>query len=100
MGTGFHLPIGGHGVAPREGLCSTQVEPSSSQTQQAPDLVDNVTPTEEQAHDPPSCEQDQGQDQPNEIDGETPSVEQEKPNDDGAPPSDAQDQPHDGEKTQ
>ncbi|KAK1681654.1 hypothetical protein QYE76_042502 [Lolium multiflorum] len=95
MGTGFHLPIEGHGVAPREGLCSTQVEPSSSQAQQAPDLVDNVTPTEEQAQDPPSHEQDQGQDQPNEIDGEAPSVEQEQPNDDGATPNDVQDQPHD-----
>ncbi|KAM0916349.1 hypothetical protein ACQ4PT_010232 [Festuca glaucescens] len=99
MGTGFHLPIEGHGVAPREGLCSTQVEPSSSQTQQALDLVDNVTPTEEQAQDPPSCEQDHGQDQPNEIDGEVPIVEQEQP-DDGATLSDVQDQPHDGEQTQ
>ncbi|KAK1603938.1 hypothetical protein QYE76_027611 [Lolium multiflorum] len=68
--------------------------------QQAPDLVDNVTPTEEQAQDRPSCEQDQGQDQPNEIDGEAPSVEQEQPNDDGATPSDFQDQPHDDEQTQ
>jgi hypothetical protein len=76
------------------------VEPSSSQAQQAPDLVDNVTPTEEQAQDPPSHEQDQGQDQPNEFDGEAPSVDQEQPNDNGANPSDVQDQPHDEEQTQ
>jgi hypothetical protein len=61
--------------------------------------VDNVTPTEEQAQDPPSHEQDQGQDQPNKIDGEAPSVDQEQPNDDGATPSDVQDQPNDEEQT-
>jgi hypothetical protein len=103
MGTGFHLPIEGHGVAPREGLCSTQVEPSSSQAQQAPNLVDNVTPTEEQAQDPPSHEQDQGQDPPND-DGEAPSdvqhQGQDQPNDDAATPSDVQDPPRDDEQTQ
>ena len=35
MGVGFFRPIEGHLVADREGLCSTLVEPSSSQDNQA-----------------------------------------------------------------
>jgi hypothetical protein len=36
MGVGFYRPIEGHLVAEGEGLCSTHVEPSLSQYQQAP----------------------------------------------------------------
>jgi hypothetical protein len=51
IGMGFILPIEGHLVADREELCSTQVEPSSTQVQQAsPKEVTNV-PTEEQEKD-------------------------------------------------
>ncbi|KAK1693194.1 hypothetical protein QYE76_009891 [Lolium multiflorum] len=64
MGVGFFRPIEGHGVASREGLCSTTVEPSSSQHQQTPSSEANDAPTQEQEQDPPSCVQDQGQDQP------------------------------------
>ncbi|KAK1666697.1 hypothetical protein QYE76_054856 [Lolium multiflorum] len=63
MGVGFFRPIEGHGVASREGLCSTTVEPSSSQHQQTPSLEANNAPTQEQEQNPPSCVQDQGQDQ-------------------------------------
>ncbi|KAK1684791.1 hypothetical protein QYE76_045639, partial [Lolium multiflorum] len=69
MGVGFFRPIEGHGVASREGLCSTTVEPSSSQHQQTPSLEANDAPTQEQEQNPPSCVQDQGQDQPNVHDG-------------------------------
>ena len=86
MGVGFFHPVEGHVMANREGLCSTQVEPSSSQHQQAPNLEANDAPTREQAQDPLSNEQDQGQDQSR--------------NDDGGSPSDVQDQAHDGEQTQ
>ncbi|KAK1647175.1 hypothetical protein QYE76_064980 [Lolium multiflorum] len=64
MGVGFFRPIEGHGVASREELCSTTVEPSSSQHQQTPSLEANDAPTQEQEENPPSHEQDQGQDQP------------------------------------
>ncbi|KAK1665710.1 hypothetical protein QYE76_053869 [Lolium multiflorum] len=67
MGVGFFRPIEGHGVASREGLCSTMVEPSSSQHQQTPSLEANDAPTQEQEENPPSHEQDQGQDQPNQA---------------------------------
>ncbi|KAK1585734.1 hypothetical protein QYE76_008278 [Lolium multiflorum] len=63
MGVGFFRPIEGHGVASREGLCSTTVEPSSSQHQQTPSLEANDAPTQEQEENPPSHVQDQGQDQ-------------------------------------
>ena len=74
---GFFRPIEGHLVADREELCSTQVEPSSSQDNQAKKA--NDAPTQEQAQDPPivdqvalqepssssrDASQDQGQDQP------------------------------------
>ena len=77
MGVGFFRPIEGHLVADRDGLCSTQVEPSSSQDNQA--NGSSVSPTLEQSHDPPIVDQvalqepcspshetshDQGQDQP------------------------------------
>ncbi|KAK1644119.1 hypothetical protein QYE76_061924 [Lolium multiflorum] len=63
MGVGFFRPIEGHGVASREELCSTTVEPSSSQHQQTPSLEANDAPTQEQEENPPSHVQDQGQDQ-------------------------------------
>ncbi|KAK1679732.1 hypothetical protein QYE76_040580, partial [Lolium multiflorum] len=63
MGVGFFRPIEGHGVASREGLCSTTVEPSSSQHQQTPSSEANDAPTQEQEQNPPPCVQDQGQDQ-------------------------------------
>ncbi|KAK1605066.1 hypothetical protein QYE76_028739 [Lolium multiflorum] len=56
--------VDGHGVASREELCSTTVEPSSSQHQQTPSLEANDAPTQEQEENPPSHVQDQGQDQP------------------------------------
>ncbi|KAM0906965.1 hypothetical protein ACQ4PT_016441 [Festuca glaucescens] len=86
MVVGFFRPVEGHVMVNREGLCSTQVEPSSSQHQQAPNLEANDAPTQEQAQDPLSNEQDQGQYQSR--------------NDDGGSPSDVQDQPHDGDQTQ
>ncbi|KAK1698820.1 hypothetical protein QYE76_015517, partial [Lolium multiflorum] len=63
MGVGFFRPIEGHGVASREELCSTTVEPSSSQHQQTLPSEANDAPTQEQEQDPPSYVQDQGQDQ-------------------------------------
>ncbi|KAK1682301.1 hypothetical protein QYE76_043149 [Lolium multiflorum] len=69
MGVGFFRPIEGHGVASREGLCSTTVEPSSSQHQQTPSLEANDAPTQEQEENPPSHVQDQGQDQSRIHDG-------------------------------
>ena len=95
MGVGFFRPIEGHGVASREGLCSTIVEPSSSQHQQAPTLEANDAPTQEQEQDPPSSVQDQGQDQPRIHDGSN-----EYPFDICYSPNDVQDQAHDGEQTQ
>ncbi|KAK1684263.1 hypothetical protein QYE76_045111 [Lolium multiflorum] len=63
MGVGFFRPIEGHGVASREELCSTTVEPSSSQHQQTLPSEANDAPTQEQEQDPSSYVQDQGQDQ-------------------------------------
>ena len=63
MGVGFFRPIEGHGVASREELCSTTVEPSSSQHQQTLPSEANDAPTQEQEQDSPSYVQDQGQDQ-------------------------------------
>jgi hypothetical protein len=51
MGVRFFHPIEGHLVADREGLCSTQVEPSSSQAQQASPKEATNAPTEEQDKD-------------------------------------------------
>jgi hypothetical protein len=51
MGVGFFCPIEGHLVADREGLCSTQVEPSSSQAQQASPKEATNAPTAEQDKD-------------------------------------------------
>ena len=51
MGVGFFHPIEGHLLADREELCSTQVEPSSTQENQANGA--NNTPAQEQAQDPP-----------------------------------------------
>ncbi|KAK1652560.1 hypothetical protein QYE76_070365 [Lolium multiflorum] len=99
MGVGFFRPIEGHGVASREGLCSTTVEPSSSQHQQTPSSEANDAPTQEQEQDPPSCVQDQGQDQgqdqPRIHDGSD-----EYPFDICSAPNDVQDQAHEVEHTQ
>ncbi|KAK1606057.1 hypothetical protein QYE76_029730 [Lolium multiflorum] len=95
MGVGFFRPVEGHGVASREGLCSTTVEPSSSQHQQTPSSEANDAPTQEQEQDPPSCVQDQGQDQPRIHDGSD-----EYPFDICATPNDVQDQAHEVEHTQ
>jgi hypothetical protein len=51
MGVGFFCPIEGHLVADREGLCSTQVEPSSMQAHQASPEESTNAPTEEQDKD-------------------------------------------------
>ncbi|KAK1644620.1 hypothetical protein QYE76_062425, partial [Lolium multiflorum] len=91
MGVGFFRPIEGHGVASREELCSTTVEPSSSQHQQTPSLEANDAPTQEQEENPPSHEQDQGQDQPR-I--------QDQPFDICASPNIVQDQAHEDEHSQ
>ena len=53
MGVGFFRPIEGRLVADREELCSTQVEPSSTQHQQTPAAEANDAPTQEQIVDPP-----------------------------------------------
>ncbi|KAK1681137.1 hypothetical protein QYE76_041985 [Lolium multiflorum] len=91
MGVGFFRPIEGHGVASREELCSTTVEPSSSQHQQTPSLEANDAPTQEQEENPLSHEQDQGQDQP--------SI-QDQPFDICTSPNIVQDQAHEVEHSQ
>jgi hypothetical protein len=48
---GFIRPIEGHLMADREGLCSTQLEPSSTQVQQASPEEATNAPTEEQEKD-------------------------------------------------
>ncbi|KAK1681913.1 hypothetical protein QYE76_042761 [Lolium multiflorum] len=95
MGVGFFRPIEGHGVASREELCSTTVEPSSSQHQQTPSLEANDAPTQEQEENTPSHEQDQGQDQPRIHDGSD-----EYPFDICASPNIVQDQAHEVEHSQ
>ncbi|KAK1646303.1 hypothetical protein QYE76_064108 [Lolium multiflorum] len=95
MGVGFFRPIEGHGVASREELCSTTVEPSSSQHQQTPSLEANDAPTQEQEENPLSHEQDQGQDQPRIHDGSD-----EYPFDICASPNIVQDQAHEDEQSQ
>ncbi|KAK1651343.1 hypothetical protein QYE76_069148 [Lolium multiflorum] len=95
MGVGFFRPIEGHGVASREGLCSTTVEPSSSQHQQTPSSEANDAPTQEQEQDPPSCVQDQGQDQPSIHDGSN-----EDPINSCPSPNIVQDQAHEDEQPQ
>ncbi|KAK1692254.1 hypothetical protein QYE76_008951 [Lolium multiflorum] len=95
MGVGFFRPIEGHGVASREGLCSTTVEPSSSQHQQTPSLEANGAPTQEQEQNPLSSVQDQGEDQPKVHDGSD-----EDPFNICHSPNNVQDQAHDVEKSQ
>ena len=56
MGVGFFRPIEGHLVADREKLCSTQVDPSSTQHQQTPATEVNDVPIQGQAVDPPVVE--------------------------------------------
>ena len=51
MGVGHLIPIEGHLLVEGEGLCSTQVEPSSSQAQQASPKEATNAPTEEQDKD-------------------------------------------------
>ena len=55
MGVGFFRPIEGHLVVDREELCSTQVEPSSSQDNQA--IGNSTSPSQELYHDPPIVDQ-------------------------------------------
>ncbi|KAK1667577.1 hypothetical protein QYE76_055736 [Lolium multiflorum] len=95
MGVGFFRPIEGHGVASREELCSTTVEPSSSQHQQTPSLEANDAPTQEQEENPPSHVQDQGQDQSRIHDGSD-----EFPFDVCPSPNIVQDQAHEVEHSQ
>ena len=51
MGVGFFRPIEGHLLEDQEELCSTQVEPSSTQENQANGETD--APIQEQVQDPP-----------------------------------------------
>ncbi|KAK1687091.1 hypothetical protein QYE76_047939 [Lolium multiflorum] len=95
MGVGFFRPVEGHGVASREGLCSTTVEPSSSQHQQTPSSEANDAPTQEQEQNPPSCVQDQGQDQSRIHDGSD-----EYPFNILLSPDNVQDQAHEDEQPQ
>ncbi|KAK1680147.1 hypothetical protein QYE76_040995 [Lolium multiflorum] len=95
-GIGFNAKAKkGHGVASREGLCSTTVEPSSSQHQQTPSLEANDAPTQEQEENPPSHVQDQGQDQPRIHDGSD-----EYPFNISYSPNNVQDQAHEVEHSQ
>ena len=55
MGVGFFCPIEGHLVADQEELCSTQVEPFSSQHNQANGT--NISPSQEQSQDPSLVDQ-------------------------------------------
>ncbi|KAK1611280.1 hypothetical protein QYE76_034953 [Lolium multiflorum] len=107
MGVGFFRPIEGHGVASREGLCSTTVEPSSSQHQQTPSSEENDAPTQEQEQNSPSCVQDQGQDQEQDQ-GQDQGQDQPRihdgsdkyPLDICSAPNDVQDQAHEVEHSQ
>ena len=78
--------IEGHLAADREGLYPIHIGSSSSQVHQSPIVEATNTPTEEQNANPPSSEQDQGQDQ-SRVDN-------------GAAPSDVQDQVQDDEQPQ
>ena len=55
MGVRFFRPIEGHLLADREELCSTQVEPSSTQENQANGA--NDAPTQEQDEEPSIVDQ-------------------------------------------
>ena len=79
-------PIEGHLAAEREGLCPIHIGSSSPQVHQSPIVETTNTPTEEQNANPPSSGQDQGQDQSRV--------------DDGAAPSDVQDQVQNDEQPQ
>ena len=57
MGVGFIRPIEGHLVADREELCSTQVEPSSSQPQPIPAERTNNEPIQRQVENPQQDDQ-------------------------------------------
>jgi hypothetical protein len=73
MGVGHLIPIEEYILVEGDGLCSTQVEPSLSQSQQAPQGP--IDANQIQALDPQPSEQDQDQDQ--EYDGEpSPMVDQ------------------------
>jgi hypothetical protein len=61
MGVGHLIPIEEYLLAEGEGQCCTQVEPSSSQTQQAPQGP--IDANQRQAQDPQPSEHDQDQDQ-------------------------------------
>jgi hypothetical protein len=79
MGVGHLIPIEEHLLAEGEGLCSTQVEPSPSQAQQAPQGP--IDANQIQALDPHPSEQGQDQDQVD--DGESsPMVDQGQAQDD------------------
>ncbi|KAK1649922.1 hypothetical protein QYE76_067727 [Lolium multiflorum] len=71
------------------------VEPSSSQHQQTPSLEANNAPTQEQEQNPPSCVQDQGQDQSRIHDGSD-----EYPFNILLSPDNVQDQAHEDEQSQ
>jgi hypothetical protein len=78
MGVGDLIPIEGHLLVEGEGLCSTQVERSPSQTQQAPQ--DPLDASQRQAQAPQPSEHDQDQD--HEHDGDSsPSGDQDKAQD-------------------
>jgi hypothetical protein len=57
MGVGHLIPIEEHLLAEGEGLCSTQVEPSPSHTQQA--SQGPIDTSQRQTQDPQTCEHDQ-----------------------------------------
>jgi hypothetical protein len=61
MGVGHLIPIEEHLLVEGEGQCSTQVDPSSSQTHQAPQGP--IDANQRQAQDPQPSEHDQDQDQ-------------------------------------
>jgi hypothetical protein len=73
MGMGYLIPIEEHFLAEGEGLCSTQVEPSLSQAQQAPQGP--IDANQRQTLDPHPSEQEQYQEQ---VDGgeSSPTVDQ------------------------
>jgi hypothetical protein len=60
MGVGHLIPVEEHLLAEGEGLCSTQVEPSLSQTQYAPQGPFDAS--QRQAQDPQPSEHDHDQD--------------------------------------
>src|SRR3954466_1165833 len=63
MGVGYMCPVEEPLMADREELCSTQVEPSSSQHQQAPSTEEDIDSSQRQDVDPQHGDQSENSSQ-------------------------------------